>query len=121
MSDQVFLSGLEVKTLIGVYDFERISMQTLTLDLTLGFDCSKAGQSDALPDALDYDRLAKRIRGWAAEQRFLLLEAFAEQLCQVVLSEFDVTSIDLTVNKPGAVMNCARMGVRIQRQREAQS
>lgn len=116
MLDQVYLQGLEVETLIGVYEFERTRARPLFLDLELTFNCQPAGVSDELEDALDYDALSRRVREWAGVQRFQLLEAFSEALCVLINAEFGVQKIVLTVNKPEAVPKCAAMGIKIERQ-----
>ena len=113
--DQVYIEALEVETLIGVYDFERVANQTLFLDIELAFDCSRAGATDELEFALDYDRLSRLIRQWCLEQRFALLEAFAESLCQLIHQEFGIESIKLKINKPAAVENCRAVGISIKR------
>ena len=114
--DKVYIDGLSVMSLIGVYDFERQAPQTLELDLELDFDCKRAGVSDDLTFALDYDRLSKRVRQWTSEQSFLLLEAFAESLCQLITVEFGIKRIGLVINKPAAVAGCRAVGIKIVRE-----
>ncbi|WP_320821585.1 dihydroneopterin aldolase [Reinekea sp.] len=115
MSDSVYVTGLRLETLIGVYAFERTQRQLLFIDLELDFDCKAAGQSDDLRDALDYDRLFKTLRRWALEQNFQLLESFAEALCQLVHEQFAIGRMQLQINKPAAVSECTAVGIRIER------
>lgn len=116
--DHVYLTGLCVDTLIGVYDFERVAPQQLLLDLILTFDCRPAGQTDRLEQTLDYDRLATRIRAWSQQQSFRLLEAYAEHLCRLIHAEFNVRKMSLTINKPTAVKGCSAVGIAITRRFE---
>ncbi|MHA7880874.1 MAG: dihydroneopterin aldolase [Saccharospirillum sp.] len=115
MADRVFLQGLKVETVIGVYDWERTIRQNLWLDLVLEFDCAPAGRTDDLTLALDYDALSRHIREWAAQQTFKLIEAFAEQLCTEIYSFAGIRSIDLRINKRGAVADCDGVGIHLQR------
>lgn len=115
MSDVVYIHGLVVESLIGVYDFERHAKQKLILDFDIDFDCSAAGKTDDLSLALDYDRLARLVRAWCAEQTFELIETLAEGLCQLIHSEFGVARIRLSINKPAAVEGCSAVGIRIER------
>lgn len=115
MTDQVYIEGLEVETLIGVYEFEREAMQSLFLDVTVAFDCAPAGSTDDLNLALDYDRLSKTIRLWSKQQTFELLESYAEQLCKMVHREFLLSEIKLKINKPAAVEGCSAVGIQITR------
>ncbi|MEJ2043584.1 MAG: dihydroneopterin aldolase [Reinekea sp.] len=113
--DKVYIEGLEVETLIGVYEHERHSPQPLFLDLWLDHDCSKAANTDNLQFTLDYDRLSKRIRSWSSRQKFELLERYAQQLCDLIHQEFGIYTITLKINKPKAVLGCQAVGIQIQR------
>lgn len=117
MTDRVYIDALSVSTLIGVYEFERLAPQTLLLDIDMGFDCAPAGKTDELSFALDYDQLSKRIRQWSTAQSFLLLEAYGEALCELVLAEFDISDIRLRINKPAAIEGCNGIGIHITRTR----
>ena len=114
--DQIYIDALKVETLIGVYDFERIEKQALYLDIELAFDCAKAGATDDLSFALDYDRLSKTIRQWSSEQTFELLEAYGEMLCRLIHSEFGISLVKLRINKPAAVADCRAIGITLMRQ-----
>lgn len=116
MSDVVYIRGLEVESLIGVYDFERHAPQRLVLDIEINFDCRPAGETDDLALALDYDRLSKALRAWCLEQSFELIESLAEGICRLIHEMFAVQRVLLTVNKPGAVSDCQGVGIRIERQ-----
>lgn len=115
MSDVVYIHGLEVETLIGVYDFERHARQKLVLDFDIEFDCAPAGKTDDLSLALDYDRLSRLVRQWCAEQTFELIETIGEELCSLLYREFGVRRIKLAINKPAAVKGCTAVGIRIER------
>ena len=43
---QIFIEGLSVPTLIGVYDWERTQQTTLIMDLLINADLSEAMASD---------------------------------------------------------------------------
>ncbi|TCS43055.1 dihydroneopterin aldolase [Reinekea marinisedimentorum] len=115
MSDVVYIHGLEVESLIGVYDFERHARQKLILDFDIDFDCAAAGATDDLSLALDYDRLSRLVRDWCAEQTFELIESIGEGLCRLVHQEFGVKRVRLAINKPAAVPGCSAVGTRIER------
>ena len=52
--DRIFLRDLRVETIIGIYDWERETPQTVSIDLKLATDVTRAAQSDDIADALDY-------------------------------------------------------------------
>ena len=113
--DTVFIKGLQAASVIGCYDWERDIRQTLVVDLELRADFARASQTDALEDALDYAAISQRVITVCAESRFQLLEALAEHLASLLLAEFAITGLRMTVTKPGAVAEADGVGVVIQR------
>ena len=113
--DTVFIQGLKAASVIGCYDWERDIRQTLVIDMELKTDFAHAAQTDALSDALDYAAISKRVIAVCDESRFQLLEALAEHLAGIVLAEFAVSGLRMTINKPGAVAEAAGVGVVIER------
>ena len=113
--DTVFITGLQATSVIGCYDWERDIRQTLVIDLELKADFTQAAQTDALADALDYAAISRRVIDLCDESRFQLLEALAEHLAAIVLAEFSVGSLRMTITKPGAVAEAEGVGVVINR------
>ncbi|MGQ4878825.1 dihydroneopterin aldolase [Billgrantia sp. LNSP4103-1] len=113
--DCVLIESLELETVIGVYDWERTIRQRLTLDLELASDIRPAAANDDLAETLDYAAISQRIARFADEHDFALVETFAERLAQLLMNEFAVPWLRLTLRKPGAVPAAASVGVRIER------
>lgn len=113
--DIVFIKDLQIETVIGIYDWERKIKQKVTLDLDMAFDIRKAGESDRIEDTLNYKAVAKRLIDFVGESRFELVETLAEKICEIVLGEFEVPWVRLTLNKPGAVSGSKSVGVIIER------
>ncbi len=115
MPDRVLIEGLRADAVIGVHDWEREIRQPIILDLEMTWDCRPAGQSDRLADALDYAAVAERLTAFIEQSQFELIEALAEACSRIVLEEFGVSSLRLTLRKPGAVKNAASVGVTLER------
>ena len=113
--DTVFILGLRATSVIGCYDWERDIRQTLVIDLKLKADFARAAETDALTDALDYAAISKRVIAVCDESRFQLLEALAEHLATLLLTEFSIAGLQMTVTKPGAVEAADSVGVVIER------
>ena len=113
--DIVYIQGLEVKTVIGIYDWEREIRQTVCIDLEMAKDIRKAAASDAIEHALDYKAVSKRLIAYVEESEFLLIETMAERIAQIVREEFDVPWLRLRLGKPGAVTGARDVGVIIER------
>lgn len=113
--DIVYIRELEIETIIGIYDWERKKKQTVSLDLEMGTDISIAVSSEDIATTLDYKAVAKRLIDFIEGSEFFLVETLAENIAQIVLSEFSVPWLRLRVGKPGAVTGSKDVGVIIER------
>jgi dihydroneopterin aldolase len=113
--DIVFLRDLRIETVIGIYEWERNTRQEVVLDLEMATDVRRAAASDDIEDALNYKSVAKRLIGFVEESRFHLVETLAESCAEIVLKEFGVPWLRLSLNKLGAVRGARDVGVIIER------
>ena len=113
--DIIFLRDLRIDTIIGIYDWERSTRQTVSLDLEMATDIRKAAATDHIDDTLNYKAVAKRLIAFVGESEFQLVETLAERICEIVLKEFDVPWVRLTLNKGGAVRGAKGVGIIIER------
>jgi dihydroneopterin aldolase len=113
--DIVFLRGLEVETVIGVFDWEREITQKLVIDLEMAADVAAAAATDRLEDALDYKAVSKRVRSWVENHHPLLVETVAEGIARIVRTEFSVPWVRVTVNKQGAITGARDVGIVVER------
>ena len=116
-SDCIFLRGLAVECIIGFIEWERRVKQTVVIDLELPVDCARAALSDEVSDTLDYKRLAKRVIAFVEGSDFKLVETLAHRTALLILEEFGVEWVRLTLNKPGAIRKSRDVGVSIERRR----
>lgn len=115
--DIVYIEGLRLAAVIGVYPWEREVRQDLVLDLELGTDIGPAAASDDLAQTPDYKAITDRLVAVAASSEFQLLEALAEHMADILLCEFGVPWLRLRMGKPGAIPAAACVGVVIERER----
>jgi dihydroneopterin aldolase len=113
--DIVYIRELEIEAIIGIYDWERETKQTVSIDLEMGCDNTKAAASEDIADALDYKAVAKRLISFVEGSEFLLVETLAERIAAIVLEEFSVPWLRLRLGKPGAVTGSKDVGVIIER------
>ncbi|MDH5437154.1 MAG: dihydroneopterin aldolase [Gammaproteobacteria bacterium] len=113
--DIVFLHGLKIDTVIGIYDWERKIKQCVIFDLDMGFDIAKAASTDHIDDTLDYKAISKRLIDFVGNSEFQLVETLAEKSAELVLNEFPVSWLKLKLNKKGAVSQAGDVGVIIER------
>jgi 7,8-dihydroneopterin aldolase/epimerase/oxygenase len=89
----------------------------VVVDLEMPVDCRRAALSDEVADTLDYKKVAKRVLAFIAASEFQLVETLAERLALLVLAEFGVEWVRVSLNKPGAIRNSRDVGVVIERSR----
>lgn len=113
--DVIFLHGLKVECVIGVWEWERRITQSVFIDLDVGWDTAAAARSDRLQDTLSYKGVAKRVAQLAREGRFHLVETMAERIAALLIDEFGAPWCRVRVNKRGAVTGAGDVGVVIER------
>lgn len=113
--DKVLIRGLKVDATIGIHDWEKQIKQPVVLDLDLSFDCSLAGQSDHIKDALDYYTVSQKLTHMISLSSFELIEALAEKCCQMLLANFPIKKVKITLHKPEAVPNAESVAVQMVR------
>jgi dihydroneopterin aldolase len=117
LMDKVFIEGLEILTLIGVYDWERRSRQPLRFDIEMAFDNRKPAASDDIADALDYAAACARLQSLVGASDDRLLETLAERCCLMLLTEFDAGNVTLKVSKAQVLTGVERVGIELRRAR----
>ncbi|PPC74605.1 dihydroneopterin aldolase [Pokkaliibacter plantistimulans] len=113
--DKVFIRGLAIETLIGVFDWEREIRQRLLLDLDLGTDIRPAASGDDINCTPSYKEVADRLHEFVGGSEFQLVETLAEEVAHLLMREFRLPWIRVRVAKPGAVISAAEVGVEIER------
>ena len=113
--DIVFISDLDIDTVIGIFDWEREIWQTVRLNIEMNTDVRKAALTDQIEDALDYKAVSKRLIAFVEKSEFGLVETLAERCAEIILSEFPVQWVRLRLDKPGAVRGSRSVGILIER------
>jgi 7,8-dihydroneopterin aldolase/epimerase/oxygenase len=113
--DIIFLGGLEIETIIGIYDWEREIKQTIVLDIEMAFDIQKAAETDNIEYTLDYKTVSKRIISFVEESQFLLVEKLISDIADIIRHEFNVPWVKIKLNKKGAIRGASDVGIIIER------
>ena len=95
--DTIFLHGLKVDCVIGVWEWERRIIQTIIFD------------------TLSYRDVAKRVTAHVQAAKANLIERLAEEVAGIILEEFGAKWCRVRVNKRGAVTHAGDVGVLIER------
>jgi 7,8-dihydroneopterin aldolase/epimerase/oxygenase len=115
--DRIFLHGLAVECIIGFIEWERRIKQIIVLDVEMPVDCARAAQFDDVAETLDYKKVAKRLIAFVSASDFKLVETLAHRTALLILEEFEVDWVRLSINKPGAIRGSKDVGVAVFRTR----
>ena len=116
--DKIFIHALKTETIVGIFDWERQVKQTVVMDIEFSADIAKAALSDSIDDTLNYKGVAKRVLAFVDASSFHLVETLAEHIAMLILEEFGVSWVSITLSKPGAIRNSRDVGVMLERGRQ---
>jgi len=116
--DIVFVRDLRVETVIGIWEWERRIKQVVSIDLEMATDVRRAAVTDRIDDALNYKDVAKRVGAFVGGSQYQLVETLAEAVARIVVTEFGVPWVRVSIAKPGAVQGSREVGVVIERTTE---
>ena len=97
------IENLRLRTIIGVYDWEKETLQDLVINVTIDFDGEKAAASDDIEDTIDYKAMNKKIISFVEKNSFNLLERVAAGIRDIVFEDPAARWASVKVEKPGAL------------------
>ncbi len=113
--DVIFIRGLKCETILGVYDWERVSMRPVLIDLEIAAASSESFEHDSAKGLMNYDSISARLTALLKTLHYKTVERLAEHVAQTVISEFHAPWVKVTIGKPAAIKNAAMVGVVIER------
>jgi 7,8-dihydroneopterin aldolase/epimerase/oxygenase len=116
--DLIFIEGFTGQTVIGIHDSELHRPQPLVIDVLAGVArarACRACESDRIADTIDYGVVRERLHRLLAEHRTQLLEAFAESIAEILITEFGAAWVRVKVVKPKKFPDVEAVGVQIER------
>jgi dihydroneopterin aldolase len=116
--DKIFIHALKTEAIIGIFDWERQVKQTVVVDIEISADIRRAARSDSIDDTLNYKRVAKRVLAFVEGSQFHLVETLAEHVAMLILDEFGIAWVRISLSKPGAIRNSRDVGVMLERTRD---
>ncbi len=119
MTDSIELRGLRVMAFCGILPEEVERRQPFEIDVDVELDLRGAASSDDLENTIDYGALVGQITKLAEDVRYGLLERFASEISETVLSydQADATTVTVRKLRPPVPADLASSGVTIRRER----
>ena len=116
--DKIFLTGLKVECVVGIWEWERQVKQPVVLDIEMATDIRKAAASDHIDDTIDYKKVSKRLLSFVGESQFQLVETLTERIAEILVKEFQAPWVRVKLNKQGALRGAKDVGIVIERTTE---
>lgn len=113
--DIIYIHGLQCECVIGVWEWEQQTLQTLVLDIDLASDITSAAASDALEDSVDYQAVSEAVREYAAANPAALLETMIDGMAAMIMARFAVPWLRIKMDKGSVLDGVAHVGVIIER------
>ena len=117
--DKIYVEDLRVKATIGIFDWEKKIQQDVSISYEIPHDNVKAAKADAIEATTDYKSITKGIISFVENNKFELVETFAEKIAEMVIKDFNIDEIRLRVSKPGALRFSKDVGVIIERDKSS--
>lgn len=111
----IFISGLELETILGVHEYEKRKKQTIIVHADLMV--SEAGRQvdDDIGNVVCYQDVVNNIKQIAGSGHVHLVETLAELIASKCLEDPRVLSARIRIEKPEAFDDVTSVGVEIER------
>jgi 7,8-dihydroneopterin aldolase/epimerase/oxygenase len=119
-ADRIEIRGLRIVATHGALPEEQVRPQPFEFDLDLWIDTTRSAQSDQLEDTVDYGAVLNRTEAVATQNRYVLLEALADDVATSLLTlDSRLVAVAVTVRKlrPPVAHDVTSAGVRVLRRR----
>lgn len=113
------IKNLRLRTIIGLYDWERQQPQEVIVNVRMEFDGSRVAQSDRIEDTIDYKALKQRLLKEGEASQFFLIERLAGRLLEIVMENPLVQEASVEVDKPHALRFADSVSVQCQAARKS--
>lgn len=100
---QIRIKNLRLRSLIGIYDWEREHKQDVIINARIDFDGTAAAGSDRIEDTVNYKSITKRIIALVEDAEFYLVEKLADKILQLIMDDSKVLRAEVEVDKPQAL------------------
>jgi FolB domain-containing protein len=113
--DQIIITDILARGIIGINESERVNPQDMLINLVISTDIHQAGEMDDVNYSVNYKTVTKKVIALAETAKRLTVEALAEDIANLVLTFDQVQAVRVRVEKPGAVRFARSVGVEIER------
>jgi len=117
--DTIFVEGLVVEAILGIFPEERVKPQPVVFDIAFLVDTSAAAQSEDIAHTVSYATVAEEVSALTVDGRYQLVETLAQAVVDLLMGKFAVPWVRVKITKPNAVANAAGVGIVMERGQRA--
>jgi dihydroneopterin aldolase len=117
--DTLYIKSFKIPTMVGVHAWEQKIKQTLVIDVAMQIELSELGDADDLTKTVDYWQAMQQIKALLQSRSFKLIETVAENIAQLLLTEFATAAVTVSVAKPSVASDVEHVAVSITRKSHA--
>ena len=115
--DIVFIENFVGQTIIGIDSSELHVPQPVRMNLAIGVPGIRACSTDRIEDTINYAAVRSALHALFASHGVRLLEALAETVARMLITEFGAHWVRVSLAKPAKFDDVSAVGVQIERQR----
>ncbi len=115
---RIHIGNLRLRTIVGIEEWEKKSLQDVILNMALEFEGEAAGRSDAIEDTVNYKTLTKQVIALVEGHSFGLLEKMVTDILDLLMAHPKVLGAWVEAEKPGALRFADSVSIEGERVRE---
>jgi len=111
----VFVRDLQLRAMLGVFDFEKIEPQRVIINVDLSVKEQGDPLNDDIQNVVSYANVVDHIKDILAKGHVHLVETLAEMIADECLKSRHVVCVRVRIEKPDIIPETASVGVEIER------
>ena len=114
---KIKIKNLRLRTIIGIYEWEKKTVQDVIINIEIDFDGKKAGKTDQIEDTVDYKKVTKEIIRIVESNSYNLVEKLASDVMNLIMEDHKVLQCQVEIDKPGALRFTDSVSIQINQSR----
>jgi D-erythro-7,8-dihydroneopterin triphosphate epimerase len=114
---KIRIKNLKLRTVVGIYAWERSEPQDVIINIEMEFEGSRAAETDNIEDTVDYKTLKKQIIAEVESSRCNLIEKLAGRILSILMNDPKVQKATVEVDKPHALRFADSVSVELSEER----
>lgn len=97
------IENLRLRTVVGIFEWEKKIKQDIVINIDIEFDGREAVEKDDISFTVDYKSITKKIISEIEGREFNLIERIAGDVVKIIFEDGRVGRATVRVDKPGAL------------------